>query len=94
MKNLLIQNGLVLIFSEDYVEMSFQKKDILVSEGKIVQVQDKIEADFENCTVLDASGKCVMPGLINTHTIFPCAFSVRLLKVAISMTGSMIKSGH
>ncbi len=75
MKNLLIQNGLVLIFSEDYTDMSFQRKDILVSEGKIVQVQDKIEADFENCTVLDASGKCVMPGLINTHTHLPmCIF--------------------
>ena len=43
-----------------------EKKDILISEGKILKIADAI--DTEDGEVYDASGKYVFPGLIDMHT--------------------------
>lgn len=71
MKNLLIQNGSVLLFSEDNSDLTFVRKDLLVSDGKIQKIEDSISEKPEDCFVLDASGMAVLPGLINTHTHLP-----------------------
>lgn len=70
MKDILIQNGTVLFFTEDTSEIYFEKKDILLSEGKIQKIEDRIESS-PDYTIIDATQKCVMPGLINTHTHLP-----------------------
>jgi 5-methylthioadenosine/S-adenosylhomocysteine deaminase len=41
--------------------------DILVQDGEIVAVESSIEADRSTTEVLDASGRLVIPGLINAH---------------------------
>src|ERR1700678_3056103 len=41
--------------------------DILVQGGEIVAIEKSIEADRSTTEVLDASGRLVIPGLINAH---------------------------
>ena len=43
--------------------------DILIDDGKIAEIAEEIPGETES--VLDASGKIVMPGLINTHSHVP-----------------------
>lgn len=60
MPDLIIRGGLVLT-----PEFRVIKADIAVEEGKITAVGEVVgTAD----TVIDASGKLVMPGLVNAHT--------------------------
>ena len=54
----LIKNGQVLI------DKRVEKKDILIDEGKIVQIDDSISKD---CETIDASGSTVIPGLVDVH---------------------------
>lgn len=56
---MIIKNGTVVLLD------SVEKKDILVSEGRIARIADAIEVDGEE--ILDASGKYVFPGLIDMH---------------------------
>ncbi|MCD8040318.1 MAG: dihydroorotase [Clostridia bacterium] len=55
---LLIKNGNV-VFPD-----GVKKRDILIENGKISAIGNKIT---EDCTVIDASGKHVFPGLIDMH---------------------------
>ena len=57
----LIKDGQVLI--DNHVE----KKDILIDEGKIIQIDDSIVKD---CDVIDAAGLTVIPGLVDVHVHF------------------------
>ena len=57
----LIKNGNVLIND------TLEKKDILIEDGKIVKIEDHINAD---CEVIDASGLTVLPGLVDVHVHF------------------------
>ena len=55
---LVIKNGNVL------VEDTLKKVDILIDEGKIVNIAENIEGDHET---IDASGLTVLPGLVDVH---------------------------
>ena len=44
-----------------------EHRDIVVDGGKIVRICAHGEADKSGCKVIDASGKFVVPGLINAH---------------------------
>ena len=57
----LIKNGQVLIDNQ------VEKKDILIDEGKIIQIDDSIVKD---CEVIDAAGLTVIPGLVDVHVHF------------------------
>lgn len=64
MSEILIKNGLVV----DNNQM--KKADILIKDGLISKIADKIQANTcnEDIKVVDAEGKIVMPGLIDAHT--------------------------
>src|SRR5574344_2589096 len=74
--NILIKNGLILTMTAGVNDADIIFKGSVGIEGNnIIMVTDdhsKIE-DFKNVhkkeiTVIDATGKIVMPGLINAHT--------------------------
>lgn len=56
---MIIRNGNVVL------ETGVEKKDILVKDGKILKIADKIECKDER--EIDASGLHVFPGLIDMH---------------------------
>ena len=56
---MIIRNGNVVL------KNSVEKKDILVENGKIVKIADKLPANGGE--EIDASGKHVFPGLIDMH---------------------------
>lgn len=60
MSLLLIKNGIVTD------GISSGKKDVLIKDDKILRIADSIEE--KNAEVIDASGKYVLPGLIDSHT--------------------------
>ncbi|MCC5912064.1 MAG: 5'-deoxyadenosine deaminase [Clostridiaceae bacterium] len=62
MKRLLIKNGTVVTMNK---QMEIFKGDVLIEGDKIIDIAPKIEvADVET---IDAGGKVVMPGFIQTH---------------------------
>ena len=62
--------GVVLIKGGNVVNSEGENiADVLVEDGKITAVGDEIEIP-ENATVIDASGKIVIPGGIDTRTHF------------------------
>ena len=68
--------------------------DVLVEDGKIVQVGDEIEIP-EDAAVIDASGKIVMPGGIDISTHFNTAVDGKdgLLDDMESGTGAAVAGG-
>ena len=62
--SILIRNGLVLLY--DGAGWKTEKKDIRIDGNRITRVGEDLPA--EGCTVIDASDRLVMPGLINAHT--------------------------
>lgn len=54
----LIKNGKALIDGE------LIKTDILLDDGKIIEIKDDIDCD---CEVIDASGLTIIPGLVDVH---------------------------
>ena len=56
---MIIKNGTLVL------KDSLAKQDVLVKDGKIVKIADKIEAQGEQ--VIDATGLHVFPGLIDMH---------------------------
>lgn len=68
MQDLLIKNGKVLLFKDNDVRV--ENKDILVENGKIARIEEKIEVRKE-VKVITAESHIVMPGLINTHAHIP-----------------------
>lgn len=57
---MLLKNGLVFLLEE----RGFAKRDILIEEGKIQRISEKIDGqDYYDC-----EGKYIMPGLIEAHS--------------------------
>ena len=62
---LLIKNGMVITMDLEKND-KYENLDILVDDDNIVYLGDKYTGEYDD--VIDASGKIVMPGLINCHT--------------------------
>ena len=60
MKKTLIQNGNIVL--EDRVIQG----DLLIENGKIAQISDS-PIDTDGCEVIQAAGKMILPGMIDTH---------------------------
>lgn len=69
MKDFIVKNGLLLSPANGYHK---DKKDILVHNGKIVDIAEKINGVLP---IIDASGCIVTPGFIDIHThCYPDSF--------------------
>lgn len=62
---MIIKNGLLI----DPVKEMTYVADLRISDGKIAEIAENIEAPG-NEEIIDASGKCVAPGLIDGHVHF------------------------
>ena len=67
MEQLLLKNGIILDGRE---KMQPVKKDILICDGIIQEIEDEITKSNDIKTI-DLSGKYVLPGLINLHCHLP-----------------------
>jgi imidazolonepropionase-like amidohydrolase len=64
MHHLLLKNCLLI----DMNNGQTNKKDILVEDSKIKQIEDNINFEGENLRTIDAKENYVLPGLIDCHT--------------------------
>ena len=51
-----------------YFESSFQKVDILISNGSIVSVGESLKA--LDCEIIDCGGRYIFPGFVDVHVHF------------------------
>jgi len=65
---MVIQNGKVILYEEG--EILVKEKDIRIVGDTIQEIEDTVQAQ-EGEKVIEAQGKVVMPGLINTHAHVP-----------------------
>ena len=67
--NILIKNATLISMSEIREKIE-ENVDIRIEENKIVKIGKELDSnDIDK--VIDATGKVVMPGLINTHSHVP-----------------------
>jgi 5-methylthioadenosine/S-adenosylhomocysteine deaminase len=68
MADIVIKNGTIVTMNED--EQILKNGGLAVEDGRIVDIGDseKIETDYSADVELDATGKVVLPGFVNTHT--------------------------
>ncbi len=45
-------------------------EDIVIRDGNIIAVGDNISANYETATSFDASGRFIIPGLVDMHSHF------------------------
>lgn len=64
--NYKITNGSILSFFDNAFKII--KEDIYIQDNKIAYIGSKPESDNSSYESIDASGKLIMPGLINMHT--------------------------
>lgn len=62
--DIVIKNGLLLTMDEGFT--LHEKADLAISASKIIDISPR--TSYQGKKTIDASGKAVMPGLINTHT--------------------------
>ncbi len=60
-----IKNGTVITMDEKR-EKKYEKLDIVVKDNKIFSVTESYQGSYDK--LIDASGKVILPGLINCHT--------------------------
>ena len=68
MSKILIKNANLISMSENK-EKIIEGIDILIENNLIKKIEKKIQENPEK--IIDATGKIVMPGLINTHAHIP-----------------------
>ncbi len=64
--NILIKNG--LFFSGDINERATKKNILIDSNGRIKQIGPINEISQENLEIIDAEGKWIVPGFVDSHT--------------------------
>ncbi|MCX7958598.1 MAG: amidohydrolase family protein [Deltaproteobacteria bacterium] len=67
--DIILKGGTVITMDKD--ERILVNADIAVLDGEIKYVGDNAALRFSAATVIDCSGRIVMPGLINAHTHLP-----------------------
>ena len=60
---LLIKNANLISMEE----INYEIKDILVKDGKILEIGSFDSLDYPDCEVIDAKGRYVTPGLVDPH---------------------------
>ena len=63
---LLIKNGYLI----DPASETEGIRDILIQDGRICRIAEKLEGTGEACEVIDATGLTVLPGLVDVHVHF------------------------
>lgn len=64
MKAILLKNGILYNLEKD----KYDKKDILISEGKIEDISENLLSPYEDTQIIDLGEKFVFPGFIDCHT--------------------------
>jgi putative selenium metabolism protein SsnA len=82
MERYIINGGTILTF--DPVQPVLEGYALLIAEGRVQKIAPEQELATEQCETLDASGKIVMPGLINAHHHFYSTLVTGLGKAAPS----------
>lgn len=68
MNSYLIKGGTILTFDPN--QPLLENQAILVADGKIIRIAPEAEFSLVHCEHFDASGKLILPGLINAHHHF------------------------
>ncbi len=69
MDQILIKNGYIITM--DSSKKIFEKGDVLIEDSKIIAIGN-VESQLikSNAEIIDAKGKIIMPGLVNTMCIY------------------------
>lgn len=62
--NMIFKNGII------YKDKILQPSDVLVEDGKIINVGYNLDFDVENTEVIDCTGKYILPGFSDVHVHF------------------------
>jgi len=64
MKDILLKNGTLYDLEND----KYDKKDIVLRDGKILEIAENLSNQYEDIEVIDLKEKFVFPGFIDCHT--------------------------
>ncbi|KMT22383.1 amidohydrolase [Clostridium cylindrosporum] len=64
MTSILLRDGILYDLEKD----KYDKKDILIVNGKIKEISDSLSDEYEDMEVIDLKEKLVFPGFIDCHT--------------------------
>jgi imidazolonepropionase-like amidohydrolase len=64
MKDILLKNGTLYDLEND----KYDKKDIVLRDGKILEIAKNLSNEYEDIEVIDLKEKFVFPGFIDCHT--------------------------
>lgn len=62
--NMIFKNGII------YKDRILQPSDVLVEDGKIINVGYNLDFDVENTEVINCTGKYILPGFSDVHVHF------------------------
>jgi 5-methylthioadenosine/S-adenosylhomocysteine deaminase len=67
MKKILIKNGYIITVDKDF--NIYPNGAVYIEDDKIIELgaSNELEKKYSDAQVIDASGKAVLPGLVNTH---------------------------
>lgn len=68
--DILIKNATLISMDKNRKKIE-KDMDILLRDDKIIKIDNNINLENEKTKIIDATGKVVMPGLINTHAHVP-----------------------